>query len=347
MKTYSTPAFLPIDVRGLRYRFQLRSLLTTGDGNTKTAKSKTETAILHHLPERSLRAAIGGQSPTAVRAALPGLRELAESTGTLSLALAHNGCPFSSAGCAEGCLAFAGHGGLSVDVAAARARRTLALLSNPETYARAIVWEIAAAYAAARRKGSALAVRLRGTDDHPWHLERIDLSIPEAQSIARRYGAPVIPGSGQTIVETFQACGITFYDYSKAPNSGPLGLIAQRSAGFDVTASLAADRPGGIVEAIRAVQNGFRLAVPIALPKGAPIPQRLSLRHDAGTVDLPCIDGDTTDERFLEPTACAVILRTKRSRGADPEISRRFSLWPSSQGAWQSLKGGGEAHLAW
>jgi hypothetical protein len=347
MPAYIAPAFLPLDVRNLRNRFGLRSILTTGDGNTKTAKSKTETVILHHLPERSLRAAIGGQSPTAVRSAIPGLRELAESTDTLAPALVHNGCPWSSRGCAEGCLAFSGHGGLSIAVTAARARRTLAMLSDPQAYARSVVWEIAAAYASALRNGSALAVRLRGTDDHAWHTELTDLSIGEAQSIARRYGAPVIPGDGQTITEVFQACGITFYDYSKAPIEGPLGLIAQKAAGFDVTASLTADRPGGLIGAIQSVKSGFRLAVPVALPKGAPIPSRLSLRHRGTIVSLDCVDGDTTDERFLDPAGCAVILRTKRSRGADPATAKAFSLLPSPDGVWQALRGGGQVCLSW
>ena len=347
MKTYSAPKFLPPDVRNLRDRFQLKSLLTTAEGNAKTAKSQTETVILHHLPERSLSAAIGGFSETAVRSAIPGLKELAESNNVLSLAIAHNGCKFSSAGCRQGCLAFSGHGGLSVDVTGARARRDLAQLFNSKTYSRAIVWEIAASYAKAKKKGSKLAVRLRGTNDHPWHLERIDLTVTEAQSIARRYGAPVIPGNGQTIIEVFQACNIVFYDYSKAPNSGPLGLIAQRSAGFDVTASLAADRPHGILEAIRAVQNGFRLAIPLAIPKGHPIPREIVPQRGPLSVSLRCIDGDTSDERFLDSNDCAVILRTKRSRGADMSIADKFSLRPSPSGVWQPLAGGGEVLLTW
>jgi hypothetical protein len=345
--TYSAPKFLPSDIRNLRERFQLKSLLTAAEGNAKTAKSNTETVILHHLPERSLSAAIGGFSETAVRSAIPGLKELAESNNVLSLAIAHNGCRFASAGCREGCLAFSGHGGLSVDVTGARARRDLAQLFNSKTYSRAIVWEIAASYAKAKKKGSKLAVRLRGTNDHPWHRERIDLTVSEAQSIARRYGAPVIPGNGQTIIEVFQCCEIIFYDYSKAPNSGPLGLMAQRYAGFDVTASLAADRPYGIIEAIRAVQNGFRLAVPLAIAKGHPIPREILLQRDSLSASLQCIDGDTSDERFLDSSNCAVILRTKKSRGANMAIADKFSLSPSPSGVWQPLAGGGETMLTW
>jgi hypothetical protein len=158
----------------------------------------------------------------------------------------------------------------------------------------------------------------------------------------------VIPGNGVTLPEVFQACDIIFYDYSKAPVTGPLGLIAQRSAGFDVTASLAADKPHNILEAIRAVQNGFRLAIPIAIPKGSPIPKRVTLQRGPLEETLDCVDGDTSDERFLDLSdRVAVMLRTKKSRGADMSIADKFSLRPSPNGVWQDLAGGGRVMLEW
>lgn len=357
----TAPARLPADIASLLARFglSLDGLLTEGLSNAKLAKGAALAwpVILHHLPARSLAQAVAGAEPgpTAPRSRLPGLQALAQREGVFSLALAHNGCPWASAGCAAGCLAWAGHGGMSATVAAARARRTLAFLADPAAYGRAILWAIARAWARAQAKGLPLAVRLRGTDDLAWHLQRLTVSPAEAQALARRYGLPVAPGQGQTLAEALclaPAGSLHLYDYSKAPIGGPLGLQAQRAAGFDVTASLAADRPGGASQALKAVAAGFRLAVPVTLPKGAALPSELALTVDGqGLWLLRCIDGDATDHRWADPAGpqpggfdgVAVILRTKRSRGKGPEADA-FSL-ASSFGSWQPLAGGGQALL--
>jgi hypothetical protein len=356
------PARLPDDVAALLQRFNLtiEGLLTVGASNAKLAKGAALAwpVILHHLPARSLAAALAGPEAgaTAPRSRLPGLQALAQHEGVLSLALAHNGCPWASQGCAAGCLAWAGHGGLSQTVAAARARRTLAHLANPAAYGRAVLWAIARAYRQAQSKGLPLAVRLRGTDDLAWHLQRVTITPAEAQSLARRYGLPVLPGWGQTLPEALAlapAGSLHLYEYSKAPVAGRLGLQAQRSAGFDTTASLAADRPGGIHAALQAIDAGFRLAVPVALPKGAALPPVLLLRTgpDAPVVRLQAIDGDVTDHRWTDPAGpqpggfdgVAVMLRTKVSRGRGPEAAE-FSLLPVWD-KWQPLAGGGQALL--
>jgi len=359
----TAPARLPADVASLLARFglSLDGLLTEGLSNAKLAKGAALAwpVILHHLPAKALAQAVAGAKPgpTAPRSRIDGLQALAEREGILSLALAHNGCPWASAGCAAGCLAWAGHGGMSATVAAARARRTLAYLADPAAYGRAVLWAIARAWGRAQAKGLPLAVRLRGTDDLAWHLQRVTVSPAEAQSLARRYGLPVAPGRGQTLAEALSlapAGTIRLYEYSKAPVTGPQGLQAQRSAGWDTTASLAADRPDGLSHALAAVGAGFRLAVPVALPKGSALPEALLLRvhPEAGVWRLKCIDGDVTDHRWADPAGpqpggfdgVAVILRTKTSRGRGPEAAA-FSLAPSF-GTWQPLAGGGEAALS-
>ncbi|MEB3209579.1 MAG: hypothetical protein VKK63_11795 [Synechococcus sp.] len=355
----TAPAPAPADVSDLLTTFglSLDGLLTVGASNAKLAKGATLAwpVILHHLPARSLAAALMGPAngPTAPRSRIPGLADLARATDTLALAMAHNGCPWASKGCAAGCLAWAGHGGLSVTVAAARARRTLAMLAGGPTYTRAVLWAIARAYRQAQSKGLPLAARLRGTDDTPWHLQRLTVTPAEARNIARRYGLPVAPGKGQTLPEALALAprgSIRLYEYSKAPVSGPFGLIAQRNAGFDVTASLAADRPHGVLDAIRAVEAGFRLAVPVALAKGQTLPRWLTLERGPLSVTLQCVDGDATDHRWADPQGpqgvmdgVAVILRTKRSRGKGAAADA-FSLAPVVD-AWQPLAGGGRAML--
>ena len=352
------PARLPADVVALLKRFDLSmdGLLTVGASNAKLAKGTAQAwpVILHHLPARALAQAVAGPAPgtTAPRSRIDGLQALAARENALALAMAHNGCPWASAGCAAGCLAWAGHGGLSVTVAAARARRTLAMLAGGPAYTRAILWAIARAYRQAQAKGLPLAVRLRGTDDAPWHLARLTVSPAEAQSLARRYGLPVAPGEGITLPEALAlapAGSIRLYEYSKAPVSGPLGLQAQRAAGFDTTASLAADKAGGIDHALAAIAAGFRLAVPAGFAKGQPLPDVLILRNGDRFARLLCIDGDVTDHRWADPAGpqpfgfdgVAVLLRTKRSRGKGPEADA-FSLQPTI-GAWQPLAGGGQA----
>lgn len=353
----TAPARIPTDIKELLSRFNLTldGLLTVGLSNAKLAKgaAQAHSVILHHLPAKSLAAAVMGPEagPTAPRSRIPGLAELAKRENVLALAMAHNGCPWASHGCRAGCLAWAGHGGLSTAVASARARRTMAYLADSQTYARAVVWAIARAYRQALAKRLPLAVRLRGTDDLPWHNLRLTITPAEAVTLARRYGLPAIPGDGTTIPEILQfADGCRLYEYSKATVSGPLGLVAQKQAGIDTTASLAVDRPDGPLAAIRAVQAGFRLAVPIALKKGAAIPETIVIERGPLSVSLYCLDGDVTDNRFLDPEGpfrghdgVAVVLRTKRSRGRGPE-AEAFSLRPVFN-EWQSLAGGGQAML--
>lgn len=316
-----------------RFNLTLDGLLTLSNPKLAKGADLAHAAILHHLPARALAAALRPDTAgaTAPRSYLPELRVLADREGLSSLALNWNGCPWATAGCAAGCLNWSGHGGLSAAVAAARGRRTLAMLADPQTYARAIVWAIARQWHAAQTKGLPLAVRLRGTDEGPrqgWHRLRFDLAVSDAVAMLQRYGFPVIGGSG-TIAELCASVPqLHLYDYSKAPLSGPLGLVAQRRAGWDLTASFAADRPTAVADGAAALRAGFRLAVPVAMRKGAPLPQSLTLRpYGSAPITVPCVDGDATDHRWADPHAIAVILRTKLSRGAGPE-SKGFSLEP-------------------
>ena len=126
--------------------------------------------------------------------------------------------------------------GLNMSVAAARGRRTLALLADPAAYGRAVLWSVLRHLLRARRDGLPLAVRLRGTDDHPWHRHAVPISEAEAEAIAARYGVDVAPGVETMAARLAALPELRPYEYSKAPTAGPLGLIAQRDAGADVTA---------------------------------------------------------------------------------------------------------------
>jgi hypothetical protein len=306
----TAPLGLPADAAALLQRFSLSldGLLTAGASSPKLSKGDKVAAsvILHHLPARSLSSAVYGSedAATAPRSRLAGLELLAARNGISALVAAHNGCPWASKGCSAGCLAWAGHGGISTTVAAARARRTMAFVWGHGPYALAVLWAIGRAYAAAQRKGQPLAYRLRGTDDLPWHSIRFNLSPAEAAAFARRFGLPVVPGIGTTIPEALQLAApgtLQPYEYSAAPLRGPLGLLAQRAAGIDTTCSLKADRPGGCADAAEAVAAGFRVAVPVAIRKGQPLPPVLMLRPSAGgpILRLLTVDGDLSDHRWL------------------------------------------------
>ena len=321
----SRPCAVPADARALLQRFGLTTstLLTSDRQSPKLSKGQAEAraVILHHLPARALAAAItpATDGATPARSFIPGLLELAEVNGLVAAARRHDGCPWATSGCAMGCLNWSGHGGLNASVAAARGRRTLALLADPTAYGRAVLWSVLRHLLRARRDGLPLAVRLRGTDDHPWHRHAVPISEAEAEAIAARYRVDVAPGVETMAARLAALPELRPYEYSKAPTLGPLGLIAQRDAGADVTASFAADRATACADAMEALRDGFRLAVPVALRKGAPVPSHLTLRWGDHTLTVPAIDGDQSDHRWADPHGVAVILRTKRSRGAGPE----------------------------
>ena len=346
----SRPCAVPADARALLQRFGLTTatLLTSDRQSPKLSKGQAEAraVILHHLPARALAAAItpATDGATPARSFIPCLLELAERERVTAAARKHDGCPWSSGGCAMGCLNWSGHGGLNVSVAAARGRRTLAMLADPAAYGRAVLWSVLRHLLRARRDGLPLAVRLRGTDDHPWHRHAVPISEAEAEAIAQRYGVDVAPGVETMAARLAALPELRPYEYSKAPTAGPLGLISQREAGpTDLTASFAADRATAAADGIAAIRAGFRLAVPVALRKGDPVPSHLTLASGGEAVTVAAIDGDQSDHRWADPHGVAVILRTKRSRGAGPEADA-FSL--AAHGLPQYLADG-HAMLTW
>ena len=344
----SAPGAMPPRERELLQKFGLSSatLLTTDRQSPKLrhGQALARSVILYTLPARSLAEAINPDNPAGgPRSFVPELFALAEAHGLTQKARTYNGCPWATAGCGGAggaCLAWAGHAGMGSPeknpIVAARGRRTLARLADPEAFARAVFWSVLRHLLRARRAGLPLAVRLRGTDDHPHHLQRVPITPQEAEAIAARYGVDVTPGEAITMAARLAALPeLRPYEYSKAPTAGPLGLIRQRDAGpTDLTASFAADRATACADGLAALDAGFRLAVPVRMRKGDPIPSAVTLRatipsasggRSVCTVTVPTVDGDRHDHRWSDPHGVAVILRNKRSRGAGPEADA-FSL---------------------
>ena len=370
------PSGLPVDAARLlkRFNLDLDSVVTIGVENAKIAKGAGEALpVIHHMmPARSIAAAVYGPEGGSPRDRIESVRALALENGLGGLVQRFNACPWASNGCRDGCLNWAGHGGISSDVAACRSRRTLAWIFNPRAYMVALLWAIARQWQRAQIQGLPLSLRLKGTDDLHYHVQRFHLTAADAAILARRYGLTVAPGNSITLPEALRFAledrTIRWYEYSKAPVGGSQGLDSLRQAGIDVTASLAADRRDGARAACGAVRAGYRLAIPVAIPKGQPLPFAIRLAPslslpgapgapgfgriapDDRPVRLRVVNGDMTDLRWLDPEGpsegfdgIAVVLRTKRSRGAS-KIAEGFSLRPLAD-QWQALPGGGFANL--
>jgi hypothetical protein len=344
----------PQELRSFLARFDLSldSLLTSGSANAKLAKGSglAFSAILHLLPSKGLARAVSpGSHASPVRGELPGIRALADREGLTARALLFDPCSFASEACRELCLAYSGHGGMNPAIPACRARRSLALLADREAFARALLWAAGLSYRKARRLGLPFALRLNGTQELPWTEAwlSVRLSREEAEALSALFDAP-IPQGIRTIPEALASVPfLDLYDYAKAPVYGRSGLLAMREAGIHTTASLAADREGGASRALDAIEAGFSLAVPVLIGKGEELPRSLLLRDDRGREALlQCVDGDANDLRMLDPSPApgfsglAVLLRLKRSRGADPSAASRFALAPGS-GAFAPMAGGG------
>jgi hypothetical protein len=318
------------------FNLSIDSTLTTD--SAKARKDARRVFAMHYAtPARGLATACdtGAVATTKPRGYLASVAALADRHGMRAAVASHNGCKFSTAGCRAGCLAFSGHGGLSVDVQSCRARRTLARLADSVLYARAVLLASCRELSRARSLALPLALRLNGTDETPWHRLRFSVSTADAVAIRARYGVDVEIGKSLNIREALAGPqhwvtglnpDVNFYEYSKAPLLGPDGLRAWRAAGWDVTASFAADRVTACPDAIAAAREAFRVAIPVAIPKNQPIPSRVVISSGGESVSLQAVDGDTSDARFRDPIGCAVILRAKRSRGADPVFASRFIL---------------------
>ena len=337
-----------------RFGLSFESLLTSGSSNAKLAKGSglAFSSILHLLPAKGLARAVSPASHASViRSELPGLRSLAEREGLLEKALLFEACGFRSDACSDLCLAFSGHGGISLGVASCRARRGLALLADRSLFVRCLLWASGFSFRKALRRGLPFAERLNGTQELPFFHRSFAAFIAEeeAEALSRLFLAP-IPSGSLTIPQALASVpSLALYDYAKAPLEGAFGLLAMRQAGIHTTASLAADREGGASRALDAIGAGFPLAVPFLIKKGEPLPQELLLSDGSREARLFCIDGDLSDLRMLDPappsgfSGLCVGLRLKKSRGASAASAARFALAPSSEP--QALAGGGSALL--
>lgn len=197
-------------------------------------------------------------------------------------------CPHSTPACREGCLYTAGRGQMK-RVVNARERRTRLFLDDRLTFIRDLVSELRYLEGVARAHRMKLAIRLNGTSDVRWELERLGkASIFDLMPHA------------------------TFFDYSRTP-------IEHRPVpeNWRLTWSLA-DAP--IAEAYAHLVAGQNVAAVVSKAEAKLAPPSFML----GGKRVAVIDGDAHDLRFLDPARSLVLLSPKgRLRASDNPMVRR------------------------
>jgi hypothetical protein len=193
-----------------------------------------------------------------------------------------NVCSHATAGCIAACLNTAGHGGIGLDanglnsVQVARIQRTRLFTRDRETFMSRLRDEITAHVRKCERYGLKPAVRLNGTSDLPWENIRC--------------------GQHANVFARFP--DVTFYDYTKVP--ARLRRRAAAIPNYSLTFSLAESNEQHARDAIAA---GMNVAAVFAVRKGKPLP--------ASYWDVPVIDGDVSDLRFMDARGVIVGLRAK------------------------------------
>lgn len=194
-------------------------------------------------------------------------------------------CPFASAGCEAACLA-EGTGRMSMHASQrARRRRHASFIADRSRFMMALAHEVEAHEREAMKRGMVPAIRLNGTTDLLW--ERF----------------PV--GAHPNIMAAFP--GVRFYDYTKVP----LRARASRlPANYHLTYSLS-ERADAEAHAAEYIGAGYSVAVVMRMGKGE-APERWTLDDRAGiNMNLPVIDGDKTDCRFMDAPGSIVALYAK------------------------------------
>ena len=189
-----------------------------------------------------------------------------------------NVCASASEACRAACLYRAGKGGLP-STQTARINRTRDFFDDAAAFVDALAVEIAAHVAASTRAGMVPAVRLNGTSDIPY--ERVKGT------------------DGRTIFDKFPT--VQFYDYTK--HAGRYNLPPN----YNLTYSYAEGRGR---EAVAALKAGRNVAVVFDAKTGRP-DWVTFLADTPDALEVPVIDGDASDARFMDARGVVVGLKAK------------------------------------
>jgi hypothetical protein len=195
-----------------------------------------------------------------------------------------NVCPMAEqAKCIDGCLNTAGRG-IFNSVQEARAKKTRWFATDRAGFMQALVSDLLSFQRYCAKRGVTPCVRLNGTSDIRWEL------IP-----VERFGTV-----RKNVFEAFPL--IQFYDYTKIANRKVSGI-----PNYALTWSYSAANPAYSGMADVAKAQGMNIAV--VFRHKADIP--------ATFLDLPTIDGDRDDLRFLDPAGVVVALYAKGKAKGD------------------------------
>jgi len=212
-------------------------------------------------------------------------------TGVLYLApyklSGFNTCAMADiAQCAHACLNTAGRAGIiktgesTNPIQQARIRKTKQFYNERNTFMLTLVKDIEKLIKQAHKLGFIPLVRLNGTSDIRWENVRFDYEFMHGKI------------RNVTIFEIFPE--VQFYDYTKIPNRKDL------PSNYDLTFSYSGVKAYQKY-AMQAIDSGMRLAVVFRLQDKIP----------ANYLGLPCVDGDKTDIRHLDPKLSIVALYAK------------------------------------
>lgn len=212
-------------------------------------------------------------------------------TGVLYLApytlSGFNTCAMAEiAQCHKPCLNTAGRAGIiktgenTNPIQQARIRKTKQFYTERDSFMLELVKDINKLIKQAEKLGFIPLVRLNGTSDIRWENIRFDYEFANGKI------------RNVTIFEIFPE--VQFYDYTKIPNRRNL------PSNYDLTFSYS-----GVKEyqkyAMQAIDSGMRLAVVFRMQDQIP----------SEFLGLPCVDGDNTDIRHLDPKRSIVALYAK------------------------------------
>ena len=206
-------------------------------------------------------------------------------TGILYMAPAnisgHNTCAMAEvAQCAKACLYSAGRGAFT-NVQNARIRKAKAYFENRQEFMNQLVIDITKLVNKANKANMVPLVRLNGTSDIQWENVQFEHN-----------------GKLTTIFEVFPT--VQFYDYTKISKRTDL------PKNYDLTFSYSGVL--GYQKYVKqAIFNGMRIAV--VFRKRVDIPKKF--------LGLPCIDGDNSDIRHIEPKQTIVALYAKGKAKTD------------------------------
>jgi len=187
-----------------------------------------------------------------------------------------NLCGFASKGCLKSCIYLQGMGKFS-NVQEARIAKTKLFLSDRKAFVEMLKKDIQAHIKRANKEGMTPAVRLNGTSDIGWELEKGE--------------------DGKNLMESFP--NVQFYDYTKSPIRALKFHLGKLPSNYDLTFSKSESN----IFQLRELIGRVNVAMVFSTKKGEALPMEYMGRK--------VIDGDESDARFLDEKGTIVGLRAK------------------------------------